>query len=399
MHRLKNRGRDYPTDNFIRFLVEGKREITAKEIEARKVALGLDWLVAPFVVVHVATDYSAVPHEEKDGALLAYEEQVTRSLRDLPAARYIYTNSYNNIVVLLAFGGKPMAAEVLNACFIRLHQQMVSRFGMEGFIGIGNMVDTYQDIALSSATAMEMLGFKFQYADSGVVNSATIVQFQYNMSLGNGIEFDRVTGAFRDGNLGKMEVRLGELAETIRRRPNVSDTSIRRSMVEVAVHILHLASNAGVDVEQVLEGADPYRWIMRQNHTEVIIEWILKLSGRLLTRMQERRESEKKDVIRQIIQYIEKNLPNAQLSLDLVSSEVRLSSTYCSQLFKKEEGMGISAYITQRRVTRAQQLLRDTDLTAAEISRQTGFASPGYFSQVFRRVTGQTPQAYRRLTK
>ena len=397
--RVQNRTQEYAVDNFIRFLVDGKREITAREIECRKKALSLEWLVGPFAVVQVATDYGAVPPEERDAALLTYEELVVRFLQDIPTAHYVYTNSYNNIVVLFAFQGKPMSVEEMNTCFVELHRRMVSRFGMEGFIGIGNVVDTYQDIALSAATAGEMLGFKFQYAESGVVNSATIVQFQYNMGLGNGIEFDRVTGAFRDGNLGKMEQRLNELAEAIRRRPNVSGTSIRRSMVEVAVHILHLASNAGVDVEQALDGADPYRWIMRQNHTEVIIAWILKLSARLLAQMKERRENGQKDIIRQMIRYIDENLSKTDISLDRIGQAVGLSPTYCSQLFKKEEGMGISTYVTGQRIIRAQRLLRDTDLSVADVSRQTGFTSHGYFTQVFRRVTGQTPQEYRRSAR
>ena len=382
--------------HFIRFLIDGKREITTAEIEARKQALGLERLQGPFVVAQVATDYSAVPHEQKDAALQEYERFVARSLADLPAASFVFTNSYNNVVVLLAFGGTPMDTEALNARFVLLHRQMTARFGMLGFIGIGNLVDTYRDIALSASTASEMLGFKFQYADEGVVNAATIVKFQYTMSLGNGIEFERVTGAFRDGNLGKMETRLNELAETIRRRPNVSGTSIRRSMVEVTVHLLHIASNAGVDVEQALDGVDPYRWILRQNHTEVIIEWILRLSGRLLTMMQRQRERGQRSIIDDALRYIEDNLSDVMLGLPGVSKCMGLSDTYCSQLFKKEVGVGISSYITQKRVERAKRLLRDTPLTAAEISRQVGFMSAGYFGQVFRKTTGLTPQQYRR---
>jgi YesN/AraC family two-component response regulator len=59
-------------------------------------------------------------------------------------------------------------------------------------------------------------------------------------------------------------------------------------------------------------------------------------------------------------------------------------------------GVGINTYITQKRVARAKVLLAETALTAADISRQVGFMSPGYFGQVFRKVTGMTPQQYRR---
>ena len=53
-------------------------------------------------------------------------------------------------------------------------------------------------------------------------------------------------------------------------------------------------------------------------------------------------------------------------------------------------------YLTQRRVQAAQTLIRTGDLPLAEIARQTGFASPGYFSTVFRRCVGMTPGDYRR---
>lgn len=391
--------RNYQADNFIRFLLGGQIEMTNEEAEGRKAALGLSALKGPFLVALVAPIFAGVAPQKKDAILLEYETQVARLLEKFPAAHYTQMNHYNNIVVLLAFNGEPMDTESVNAAFINMREKLAEAFGFEVFIGIGSLAERYQDIAVSASDAREMLSFKYQYADSGVVNIATLVQFRYNVSRSGYIEFERVIGCFLDGNLGKMEIRLNELVEMVRHRPNVSGTSIRRSLVEVTVHLLHAASSAGVDVDAVLGDTDPYRWIMRQNHTEVITEWIMNTSAKMLQLIREKQQNDENKVIAKAKRYIDENLHREELGLLQISEAVGLSSTYCSQLFKKEVGMGIAAYITQHRMERAKQLLRETDLTAADISKQVGFMSPGYFGQVFRKLTGVTPQEYRRTAK
>ncbi len=388
--------RNYRADNFIRFLLDGKRSITVDEFEVRKNNLGLVGLNAPFAVVMIAPDYTALDYDIKDETLALYEQFVKGELPYLCKDNYIFTNTYNNVEILLAFGGETPSAESLNKFFIELRQKLINKFGFEVFVGIGSIADGFKDISVSCADAQEMLAFKFQYADSGVVNIATMVKFQYNMSMGNTIEFDRVIGCFKDGNLGKMEIRLNELVESVRHRPNVSGTSIRRSLVEVTVNILHTASNAGVDVDEVLGGTDPYRYIMRQNHTEIITEWIMKTSSELLELIKSKRENTERSVISQAKSYIEESLSDVNLSLNQISDAVRLSSTYLSQLFKKETGLGISAYITQLRIERAKIMLLETELLVADIAKQAGFMSTGYFTQVFKKLESITPQEYRR---
>ena len=381
-------------DNFIRFIVDGKREFTTEECEIRKEILGLTWLKPPFVVVNIAPEYGSVKFSEKDRVLCEYEQYVNTFLSRRSLDAYCQTNSRNNVVALLSLASNPKAD--LDEIFIGLHDKLIKKFEMDVFIGIGSVAESFKKIYVSSADALDMLGYKYQYADRGVINIQNLVQFQCNISGGNGIEFDRVIGCFQDGNLGKMEQRMNELVEYVRHRPGVSGTSIRRTLVELTVHILHVASNANADVDVVLEGIDPYRWIMQQNHTEVITEWIMKISSRLLLLMHEHKETEEKTAILQAKKYIEENLSRSELGLTRVSEEIGLSSTYFSELFKKEVGMGINAYIVQSRINRAQQLLRTTNLQSAEISRQLGFSTPGYFGQVFKKTVGMTPNDYRR---
>jgi len=386
----------YSRDNFIRFIVDGKREFTTEECEIRKEMLGLSWLKPPFVVVNIAPEYGGIKYMDKDRILWEYEQYVQSYLTKRSLRVYCQTNSRNNVMVLLSLASE--GGVNLDEIFIELHDKLVKKFDMDVFIGIGSVADRFQKIYVSAQDALDMLGYKYQYADRGVINIQNLVQFQCNISGGNGIEFDRVIGCFQDGNLGKMEQRMNELVEFVRHRPNVSRTSIRRTLVELTVHILHVASNANADVDVVLDGVDPYRWIMQQNHTEVITEWIMKISSKLLLLMHEHKETEEKSAILQAKKFIDENLSRSELGLMRVSEEIGLSSTYFSELFKKEVGMGLNAYIVQCRINRAQQLLRTTELQSAEIARQLGFSTPGYFGQVFKKTVGMTPNDYRRKT-
>lgn len=392
MYRTKEYGRD----NFVRFLIDGKREFTEDEIEIRKQILDLEWLVPSFLVISISPNYSNVPYADRDRMLEKYESYVNKLLEKYGVRSYCLTNSCNNVNGLITLGNSNLETEKLNEILVQIRLKLQTSFGLEVFIGVGSVVDCFGKIHVSASEAHEMLGYKYQYAEQGVINVLNLVQFQCNISGGNGIEFERVIGCFQDGNLGKMELRINELVEFVRNRPNVSKTSIRRTLVELTVHILHVASNANVDVEQVLKGVDPYRWIMRQNRTEIITEWIMKMSSDLLLLIHDRKQNEEKIVVQQAKQYINDNLTNTELGLLCVSKAVGLSSTYFSQLFKQEVGMGLSNYIVQSRIQRAQILLENTDLKSAEISRQIGFASPGYFGQVFRKNVGSTPNEYRR---
>jgi AraC-like DNA-binding protein len=52
-------------------------------------------------------------------------------------------------------------------------------------------------------------------------------------------------------------------------------------------------------------------------------------------------------------------------------------------------------YLTRLRISRARDLLRSSDHSVTEIAISCGFSSSQYFANVFRRLVGQTPSAFR----
>jgi AraC family transcriptional regulator len=85
-----------------------------------------------------------------------------------------------------------------------------------------------------------------------------------------------------------------------------------------------------------------------------------------------------------------------EISVETMAELAGLSPFHFSRVFKQSTGMSPLQFVTRERITRAQQLIRETSLSLIEVGLEVGYASPSHFSKVFRRVAGVTPTAFRR---
>lgn len=85
-----------------------------------------------------------------------------------------------------------------------------------------------------------------------------------------------------------------------------------------------------------------------------------------------------------------------RITVEEIADHIGLNPSYLSTLFKKETGTTITDYIQDRRVECAENLLRFSDYSFAEIANITAFSSQSYFNTVFKKKTGMTPLAYRK---
>jgi AraC-like DNA-binding protein len=71
-----------------------------------------------------------------------------------------------------------------------------------------------------------------------------------------------------------------------------------------------------------------------------------------------------------------------------------LSPFHFSREFQKALGLPPHAYLTQRRLAVARDLIAQGAMPLAAIAKATGFMTPSHFSNVFRREMGMTPSSY-----
>lgn len=86
---------------------------------------------------------------------------------------------------------------------------------------------------------------------------------------------------------------------------------------------------------------------------------------------------------------------DTDLSLADLAGSVYLSASYVSRVYKQQRGINLVDKIQQVRIRHAQELLSRTNMKIQDIAAKTGFHSPRYFINVFRKCTGINPKEFR----
>lgn len=84
------------------------------------------------------------------------------------------------------------------------------------------------------------------------------------------------------------------------------------------------------------------------------------------------------------------------LDLETLASVAGMSKYHFQRLFTATYGISPAAHLSQRRIERAQDLLRATNLTVTEVCHAVGYSSLGSFSSRFRELVGCSPSEFQR---
>lgn len=94
-------------------------------------------------------------------------------------------------------------------------------------------------------------------------------------------------------------------------------------------------------------------------------------------------------------QFINENY-SQDITLETLSSLVHINKYYLVHAFKNYKGLSPINYLIQKRVEEARHLLESTNYPVTKIAEIIGFSSQSYFSQTFKRLTGTSPNNYRK---
>ena len=105
------------------------------------------------------------------------------------------------------------------------------------------------------------------------------------------------------------------------------------------------------------------------------------------------------DRLARLFEYVRVNYAE-RITVEQAMKLVHMSQSQFMKVFKKVSGMTFVAHVTRVRINQALRLLRETDLTIAEIAARTGFPDQSYFDRRFKQAFRKSPRQYRSdLTK
>jgi len=151
---------------------------------------------------------------------------------------------------------------------------------------------------------------------------------------------------------------------------------------------------AFLDIMQIIQDN-----CMSNNFSEPkkVYEYVDNILMKICEMIYEKRQTEGQNVKGQILNFIEHNYQNPNLSVEMIAEQFGYSRSYLYALLKREEEEGLLFYINKVRTEKAKLLLNNSNLPIKSIAEQVGFINVNSFVRVFKKYTGISPGKYRRL--
>ncbi len=139
-----------------------------------------------------------------------------------------------------------------------------------------------------------------------------------------------------------------------------------------------------------------YEEMNQYSHIDAIVRRFGELLDTGFAALLQEREKGNKRLIEKARHYIHENY-DKELSLESVAEHVHLSPTYLSSIFKREYQENFVDYVSNYRIEKAKELLREGRLKVNAVAGMVGIGNVKYFYKVFKKRTGLTPSEYKEI--
>lgn len=106
-------------------------------------------------------------------------------------------------------------------------------------------------------------------------------------------------------------------------------------------------------------------------------------------------DGSKKHSLQLVKSYLEQHF-REQITLDELAAKFYINKFYLTRIFKAQFGISIQSYLAEIRVTHAKHLLRFSGLSVQQVGGECGIGEPAYFSRVFKKIEGISPNEYKK---
>jgi len=263
-------------------------------------------------------------------------------------------------------------------------------------VGISSVVEKPNALKEAFDQAQNALSLKFTKSNIKVFNYNLLSSEISDNStyLTHEIE-NRLINTVKEGNIEKLMAVLD----------NIFDISLKSNSPSFAKMIyIHLYGiyyqlvNSLIGNEKPLAKADKViESIVNEKNAKSIFEKIRADFIELTRNISTNKLKNGNDLITKIIDIIEKDYTNPDMSLTSLAENFDITPQYLSAIFKEKTGKNLSDYILNLRLTKAKELLLSTDFSVNKIAKMIGYTEVSGFTKAFKKLEGVSPNKFREI--
>lgn len=328
--------------------------------------------------------------EEKYLTNLQFQNQVKRRLEAWNYRRWIVNNRLNQITLIIFDPDQHVVMqleELLTQLQVALEQPLT--------IGVGHQYRELKDLAVSYREACVALQYRYLHGANRVfsihdVNLDNPFYHKYFYSLHQNRIFDDLRiGSFQTMRKD-LEALIGEL-----RQAQLNPESLRIIAGNIILLTCATLNELGYNPNEIF-GAEfsPLVAVDQAESLAELEQHLLEVFARVNGYVTRKRASLNQHLIEEIRRFVDENF-TTEITLSGIANQYNISPGYLSLLFTERTGKNFSDYLTERRIRKAKELLKHTDMKIYEISNAVGYNDSFYFSNCFKKIVGAAPSEYR----
>ena len=275
------------------------------------------------------------------------------------------------------------------------HRFIVNTFHEQLSVGVSSVCEGIENILSCNEQAQEALNQRFLYGTGllSVFNEEDLQltnRYYYPMDIET-----RIINFIKQGNADAAGSLVDQLFEENLQIRHISLQLSYCMSFNLIGTILKVLNETGIDYDMSGYMANMLNTMMQQGTIWQLKDQIHSIIGDICNIVTSSRESGNVQLKKRVLEYLDGNYPDSNLSLMWVADQFHLSGPYLSRYFKDQIGMNFADYLCRLRIARSKELMENPELSVVEIAEKVGYNSSNSFIRTFKRYEGITPGQYR----
>lgn len=386
-------------EKFLSSIIRGNIDID--EIKEKEIKYDVCLEGKGFLVSVIAIDYNIENINSKDKEVIIFKVlNLCKEIIDKYFAGLVFIEEDNIVIFNISEeGDKKLVIEKTTKILEEIRQSIFKYLKLSITIGVGTICEDTSGLSLSYKNAIAALDYRIILGNNRLIFIGDIEPKRENEIIFDKLKERQLENCIKTGT--KEEIY--STVEDIFRIIEASRASIEYYqiyLIQVITTIIKIAKDSNVDIKDIFgDGFNFFIELYKFNTLTEVKKWIKKISMKISEYVIKGREDLSKILVNSAKEYIDEKYQDSELNINTICNHLHISQAYFSYIFKKDTQTTFVTYLTHMRMTKAKELLRNTNMKTFLIAEKVGFSESNYFSYCFKKNLGQSPSEYRNSFK
>ena len=313
----------------------------------------------------------------------------------------VFNGHEHEIIIIISFHTQHLADgynHFLTDFITDIQKDVYLQYGRSITAGIGNAAMDIMEIPESYRQSVEAVNQRFTLGKGNIIFYSDIhSQEELKFILPKDMQKELISCIY-SGNISGANTVLDSIFLGLQNKIfKFTDRTIQVIKLELISFILRLTRDIDISIDNrfYLKNLD-WNQVMQLDTLNEIKDWLEKTLMFVCESGMQARKSKSILIVDKAKEIIT-NCYKEPISVQYVADLLKISSNYLSALFKQETGVNFTEYMTQVRLSKARELMKDPSLKVYEICSMVGYEDQNYFARTFKKHFGISPSEFREM--